>query len=84
MRDMVEAGRQAVGVDHGQAKLTPNKVIEARQLYAEGHSQASLGRRFGVSSATIGACVYGTTWTHVGGPISTRPKRAPRKAQTQT
>lgn len=55
-----------LGEEHYNAKLTAANVIEIRRLHAEGWSKRGLGRRYGVSGATIDGAVSGRTWKHVG------------------
>lgn len=66
VRDMDERGRRRSnprrGEDHGNAKLTMEIVLEAREAAACGLSVASLAERFGVSKATMSAAVSGKTW----------------------
>jgi len=47
------------------AKLTPERVQEARQLYASGVSQSEIARRWGMHSSTISRAVRGEFWSHV-------------------
>jgi hypothetical protein len=50
----------------GMAKLTTSKVLQIRKLAGQpGHSQRSLGRRFGVHHATIWLIVTGKRWGHI-------------------
>lgn len=52
------------------AVLNAEAVVEIRQAYAEGReTQAALAARYGVSQATIGNVVSGTSWRDAGGPI---------------
>lgn len=44
------------------SKLTPEQVGEIRQLLRCGHSQRSIGRRFGVTGSTIGRIATGEAW----------------------
>jgi len=44
------------------AKLTPQSVLEIRQLYNDGWSQGRLARHFHVSVITIGRVVRGESW----------------------
>jgi hypothetical protein len=72
--DKVAKGRQSRGERHAQAvahfsganarcaKLTWPRVFEIRRLKAEGATQASLARQFGVSSNTIFQIVHGRAW----------------------
>jgi len=65
--DMVRKGRNcfhvAYGEDSAVAKLMDEDVREIRA--AEGVTNASLGRKFGVSPSTIKAVRNRTTWKHV-------------------
>lgn len=50
------------------AKLTPEKVREARQLYIPGHPEFGnkpLARRYGVSHGAMKNALKGNTWKHV-------------------
>jgi len=60
-------GREIIrGEAHVNAKLTRDDVIEIRRLYATGeHTQAELGKRFGVHATTIGLIIRRETWQHV-------------------
>lgn len=54
------------GEENRRSLLTEETVREIRAKYAAGgHSAASLGRKFGVSTSTIQFVVNGTTWKHV-------------------
>ena len=79
VRDMIEKGRRGIirGAICGAAKLTDERVLQIRELFAAGaFSQRKLAPMFGVNSTTISSIVRGLTWTHVGGPIiQTRPAR---------
>ena len=90
MRDMVAKGRQQHGDRHSSrlhpeivprgeghhnARLTEDKIVEIRALYAARQAtQADLGDRFGVSRSAIGLIVRGQRWAHV----SDAPSRLPR------
>ncbi len=63
--DAVRHGTAPRGVRHGQSKLTPEKVKEARVLREEGWSWGKLGKYFSVWPMTIKAAVTGETWKHV-------------------
>jgi hypothetical protein len=69
LRDCREKGRQRYkyGAEHHRvnAKLTPEKVREARKLYSEGVSQSEIGRRWGIHSSVISRAVRGECWKHV-------------------
>jgi hypothetical protein len=45
------------------AKLTGQQVLALRQLYADGATQGSLARRYGISVNQIGRIVRGESWT---------------------
>jgi hypothetical protein len=71
MRDMVDAGRQAKGVDHGGAKLTEEQVLEIRRRYAAGGvTQRALGDEYGVDHSLISNIVRRKKWTHLDEPTS--------------
>ena len=56
------------------ARLTSDKVMEMRTLYAEGMTQRGLGERFGISTVQVGRIVRGESWR---GSMSTRHGRDP-------
>lgn len=58
------------GEDCWQAKLTTADVAEIRQRYADGETQTSIAREYGMSPATIGSVVAGQTWRHADGPVT--------------
>lgn len=66
MRDMVSKGRNhgkaPRGETHPGAKLTAAVVAEIRRRVAEGETQASMTRAFGVSKQTISGVVLGKSW----------------------
>ncbi len=76
MRDMWRKGRnapmagcpserQARGMRRGGAKMTDDRVREARARAAAGESHRSLSRAFGIGQSTVQAIVSGHTWKHV-------------------
>jgi hypothetical protein len=67
--DMWEKGRGARGDDHGQSKLTTDRVLAIRRRYSEGETQEELGEEFCVSIPTISRIVHGHEWSHVEGPL---------------
>lgn len=73
MRDKHQKGRDRgtfqAGHKHPRigAKLTPERVLEARRLFDEGISQSQIARDWGLASSTINAAVRGTKWRHVHG-----------------
>ena len=53
------------GEDHGQAKLTEQKVLEIRARYADGNdSYSTLAEEYSVGRTTICHIVRGETWKH--------------------
>ena len=69
LADCRRKGRQRYryGKDHHRAtaKLTPDRVREARRLYESGVSQSEIARRWGMHSSTISRAVRGEFWRHV-------------------
>lgn len=63
--DKTAKGRQAKGSSHGMTYLDEPRVAMIKALYRKGHSQASIGRAFGVSRNVVWAIVHGKVWTHV-------------------
>lgn len=63
--DRVAKGRDAHGARNGAAKLTAEKVLNARERRAAGESAESIAREFGVSARTIRDAVRGTYWRSV-------------------
>jgi hypothetical protein len=79
-RDMMAKGRQVlhvenlvpgyrgpVGPGHHSARMTTEKVVEARALYRAGGTQRELAQRFGVTQSSMWALLTGKTWKHVEG-----------------
>lgn len=62
MKDAVERGQIRRGERHRSAKLTVEKVEEARRLHSEGWSFEKIGRHFGVSNVSARKAVLGITW----------------------
>ncbi|MFE7330790.1 hypothetical protein ACFU8W_38790 [Streptomyces sp. NPDC057565] len=62
MGDMAEAGRSNQGVKAPTSKLTDADVPEIRRLLAQGRTQRSIGKQFGVCRQTIGDIARGKTW----------------------
>lgn len=55
------------GAEHHFAKMTDQKVDEARRLYATGRwSQLDLALEFGVGPGTMGRILRNEGWKHVG------------------
>lgn len=58
--------KAVLGEGKFSSKLTAAEVREVRLLYAHGgHTQAQLGRRYGVSQTTISGLILRRTWGHV-------------------
>jgi hypothetical protein len=62
MQEAADHGTTTRGERHPTAKLTSGDVKEIRALLAHGHSQVSIGRRFGVTDSCIWHIAHGTTW----------------------
>ena len=59
--------RRPKGENHVNAKLTRNKVIKIRTLWASNeHTFREMAEMFGVTPMTIHMVIAGKTWTHVG------------------
>ena len=54
-----------VGEKNGNSKLTKENIYEIRRLAADGCSQASIARRFGVTRGHIHKIVYRNRWSHL-------------------
>lgn len=53
------------GEDHGNAKLTPEKVVEARRLYRAGERLDVIAGMMGTSESGVHSAIIGKTWAHV-------------------
>jgi len=53
------------GEKQRSAKLTNEKVLEARKLYAEGWSLKSLTQRYGITHGPLSLAIRGLTWSHI-------------------
>lgn len=73
--DMVQKGRQTLGVMNPNARLNDRAVLAIRRGYARGLTQDALARRYRVHSMTVHAIVHGRLWRHVGGPTVHRSMR---------
>lgn len=66
VQDMDVRGRRVSnprrGEAHGNAKLTWEIVVKAREAHAAGESIRSLARRYSVSSPTMTSALRGKTW----------------------
>ena len=58
--------KDAKGVNHGQAKLSEDQVLEIRRLYKTGdYYQKDLGKMFDVHHSHIGYIVNRKKWKHI-------------------
>lgn len=72
-RDTIARGRRgaARGEKTRAAKLTANRVMEIRALYAADATQTKeIARRFGVAPTTIRRIALGHYWSHLPGAVS--------------
>lgn len=53
------------GVKHGQAKLTPEIVLDLRHRHKMGESFKALARELGVDPETVTRAIKRKTWEHV-------------------
>lgn len=66
LTDMCVKGRQALGCDNGQSKLTEKSVLKIRELYATGkHSQKNIAVEYGVDPSLISYIVRRKNWKHI-------------------
>jgi len=67
MAEAKQRNRFARGTDHGNAKLTPEKVLEIVALYKTGNfTQQAIGRKFGLKGhSAVNAILRGRDWEHV-------------------
>ena len=65
-RDALDRDRYRRGSGNGRAKLTEPQVSEIRQCWANGETQVSMARRFGVSRAAIQWVLNGRSWAGIG------------------
>jgi len=65
MRDAVRKGRLANGENIPWAKVTEERVLAARRMYADGISQVEIGRILGIQKANVWPIVHGKSWKHV-------------------
>lgn len=63
-RERKGRGNHAVGVGHGQSKLSEADV---KAIYKSKEPNSVLAGRYGVSDVAIGAVKHGRTWRHVTG-----------------
>ena len=64
--DMARKGRvgrsNMPGWMNGNARLNPEDVAEMKRLRSDGHTLASIGKRFGVTSSHVGNIYHGRKW----------------------
>lgn len=65
VNDMIERGRQPLGSDRGNSKLSASDVLEIRRLCAEGYVQREVAERFGINQSVVSQIVTRQIWTHV-------------------
>lgn len=64
-------GNGMPGVDHWNAKLTPQDIINIRELYSSNKiTQKNLSNIFNVSSKQISKILRGERWSSIEGPLS--------------
>jgi transposase-like protein len=63
-------GRARKGEQHGNAKMTEEKVQELRELRAEGALLSDLAERYGISVALVSKIALGDFWKDAGGPLT--------------
>jgi hypothetical protein len=63
--DKLRHGTDCRGEKQWQAKLTCESVCEIRRLISSGLSCVEIGRKFGVSRASIRSIAIGKNWAHV-------------------
>jgi hypothetical protein len=54
----------ARGNAHSNAKMTADRVLEARARYGSGEPVATLARAFGIAESTMANILKGRTWRH--------------------
>lgn len=77
--DMVARDRAARGEDNGDARLTEPQVVEIRERYAAGATQADLADEYGVTQPAVGLIVRCDTWEHAGPPDYEPPQRSKKQ-----
>lgn len=75
-RDRDNNGRTIQGVRQHLAKLTDSKVLQIRDMAANGELAPNIARLFAVSSQNIHDVAAGRTWKHVGGPLTEFGRRS--------
>jgi len=56
---------RARGEDHGNSKLTAEKVLEIRRLAEDGLDQTEIAARFGITRSNVSAVVCRKSWAHL-------------------
>jgi hypothetical protein len=64
-KDCAAKGRHVFGERNGRSKLTVDQVREIRARHADGESQGSLAKQFGISHRSIQFIVRQIHWKHV-------------------
>lgn len=80
MRDMVSKGRQgprrpAVGEKCNLNRFSITEVMEIRELYRAGMSQAKIAERFLTHQTTISGIIRCANWKHLGLPSLSKPRK---------
>ena len=64
--DKHKHGTSHAGEQHPHVKLTESKVIQIRELYAQGfYSMEAIGKMFNVRHSTVGKIVHRQRWKHI-------------------
>lgn len=66
-RDKVWHGTQAFGEASHRSKYTDDQVMRAREMYADGCTQAHISRTLGITAGAVQSFVNGRTWAHLPG-----------------
>ena len=66
-REENQADTKIDGTDgpKGKFKLLPEEVIEIRERVADGESQASMARKFGLDTSTVHSIIHRRTWAYL-------------------
>lgn len=80
MGDMVARGRASGGEKNAQSKLTPEQVLQIRDLLRQGIPKTHIAARFNVNEKVIYNIALSKSWAHVGASDSEARKEA-RKGQ---
>lgn len=64
-RDKLKKKRHRFGVEHGNAKLTPEIVRQIRARVAAGEYERDVAKAFGISQRTVHCVKEKITWKHV-------------------